>query len=332
MKVLVTGAGGYLATRLAKILADNGIQVRALYRSHAHPDLIHTNIELMQGSLTTNPADNKPFVEGCTQLYHPAAYASNWAKPNDVFYEMNVKMPLALFEAAFESGVEKAVFTSSAGVIGPATDGVPVHENTVRTTPFFGDYESSKAQAEKKIRELVANRGYNITIVNPTRIFGPGVRGKSNSVTEIIEKYINGQWKIRLGSGEEIANYVFVDDVALGHMLAMEQGIAGERYLLGGENVSFNDFIKITSQIAQINNKLFSVPFSILATYTKAEDFLAEKFSIPPKITHNWVKKLKSNWSTDISKARSDLGYSPRPLKDGIAETINWLQQHERRL
>lgn len=325
MKVLVTGAGGYVASRLAILLAESGMHVRAMYRSKRDLALNHPNIEWVQGELGTKPNSMKRFVEGCTQLYHPAAYASNWAKPNDIFYAMNVDMPLALFEAAFNSGVEKVVFTSSAGVIGPSPDGKPVTEKTVRQTPFFGDYEKSKAQAEARILTLVEEKKFNITLVNPTRIYGPGVRGKSNSVSEIIEKYINRKWKIRLGSGNEIANYVFVDDVAQGHILAMAHGITGERYLLGGEDISFNEFIALIAKISGVHQKLTSVPFGVLGAYTRVEDWLADTFGIAPKITHNWVEKLKSNWSTDITKARTELGYSPRSLKQGITETINWL-------
>jgi farnesol dehydrogenase len=325
MKALVTGAGGYVASRLAMLLAESGMPVRAMYRSKRDVALNHPNIEWVQGELGTDPSSMKRFVAGCTQLYHPAAYASNWAKPNDIFYAMNVEMPLALFEVAFQSGIEKVVFTSSAGVIGPSPNGLPVNEKTMRQTPFFGDYEKSKAQAEERILALIEKENYNIAIVNPTRIYGPGVRGKSNSVTEIIEKYIHGQWKIRLGSGNEIANYVFVDDVAQGHILAMAHGKTGERYLLGGEDISFNHFIELISEISVVHQKLTSVPFGVLGAYTRVEDWLADTFGIAPKITHNWVEKLKSNWSTDITKARTELGYSPRSLKQGITETINWL-------
>lgn len=328
MKTLVTGAGGYMAAKLVQILAENGTQVRALYRNKYNPTLHHKNIEWVQGDLT-DYSFLPSLVSGCSEVYHTAAHANNWAKKPAIFYENNVAATLNLAEAAFANGVLKMVFTSSAGVFGPSLDGFPVNENTLRATPFFGDYEKSKAEAEKALLKCVAEKNYNIVIVNPTRIYGPGLRGKSNSVTQIIAHYINKKWKIRLGSGQEIANYVYVDDVAYGHILAMKNGRAGARYLLGGEDVTFNHFIDIMADISGIHQKLISVPFGVLASYTQIEDFLAKYFSIPPKITHNWVLKLQSNWSTDIKKAQTELGYSPRDVKTGVAQTIAWLKNEQ---
>ncbi len=325
-KALITGAGGYLASRLARILAEDGVQVRAIYRSKTNKDLEHPNIELVQGDL--NNLEKLPaLIQGCTHVFHTAAFASNWAKDPSIFYKNNVDMAINLFEACFAHGIKRVVFTSSAGVIGPSDDDTFVTENHKRKTRFFGDYEASKFQAEEKTRELVATKGYDIVIVNPTRIYGPGVRGKSNSVTEIIERYINGKWKIRLGTGKEIANYGFVDDIANGHILAMKNGKSGERYLLGGDNVSFDGFINIISEASGVKNKLFTVPFGVLAGYTKIESLLAH-VGISPVLTYDWVDKLKRNWGADLTKAKAELGYQPRSLKQGVEETINWLRKN----
>ena len=325
-KALVTGAGGYLASRLARILAEDGVQVRALFRSKSNADLVHPNIELVNGDLTD--VEKLPeIIQGCTHVFHTAAFASNWAKDPSIFYKMNVEMAVNLFDACFENGVQRVVFTSSAGVIGPSDDGILVTENHQRKTRFFGDYEKSKFEAEQKVKSLVAEKGFDIVMANPTRIYGPGVRGKSNSVTEIIERYINRKWKIRLGSGQEIANYGFVDDVARGHILAMQNGRKGERYILGGDNVSFDGFIQIISEASGVKNKLFTVPFAVLAGYTKIES-LFPYVGLNPMLTYDWVEKLQNNWGADLTKAKTELGYSPRSLQQGVEETINWLRKN----
>lgn len=323
-KALVTGAGGYLASRLARILAEDGVPVRALYRSKTNPDLQHPNIELVQGDLTD--LEKLPaIISGCSHVFHTAAFASNWAKDRSIFYKMNVDMAINLFDACFANGVQRVVFTSSAGVIGPTDTGAPVTETHQRKTRFFGDYEKSKFEAEQKVQKQIAQKGYDIVMCNPTRIYGPGVRGKSNSVTEIIERYINGKWKIRLGSGNEIANYGFVDDIARGHILAMQKGRTGERYLLGGDNVSFSRFIEIISEESGVKNKLITVPFGVLGAYTKIES-LFPYVGMSPMLTYDWVEKLKNNWSADLTKAKSELGYNPRSLQAGVAQTIKWLK------
>ena len=159
-KALVTGAGGYLASRLARILAEDGVHVRALFRSKSNADLVHPNIELVHGDLT-DLKKLPEIVQGCSHVFHTAAFASNWAKDPGIFYKMNVDMAIDLFKACFENGVQRVVFTSSAGVIGPSDDASFVTETHQRKTRFFGDYEKSKFEAEQKVQQLIAEKGFD---------------------------------------------------------------------------------------------------------------------------------------------------------------------------
>lgn len=324
MKVLVTGAGGFIGSKLAIKLALSGIAVRALYRTSINSDLKQGNIELFKGDIL----DKKSLVtaaEGCEKIFHVAALANNWAKDTKDFYEVNMTGTENVLEAGQLAGIKKIVVTSTAGTIGPSLNGISVTE-TQNNTFEFGDYEKSKMLTEKKIIEYVG-KGMNIVIVNPTRVFGPGPLSKSNAVTKIIHKYINGKWKIKPGNGEHIGNYAYIDDVVNGHLLAMEKGRSGERYLLGGQNISFNGFIKVISNTSGIKNTLVPVPLALIGVYGFIEDIASALFGIESKITYAWVKKYKANWSTSIKKSEKELGYIPTPLEDAVRKTIEWLKE-----
>jgi farnesol dehydrogenase len=173
--------------------------------------------------------------------------------------------------------------------------------------------------------------GSDIVIVNPTRVFGPGPLVKSNSVTKIIHKYINGKWRFQPGTGNEIGNYAFVEDVISGHILAMEKGKAGERYILGGENASYLQFINSIAEVHGKKYSLIKIPLGFFTIYGSFSDWLASTFSIEPMITKNWVKKYKENWIVSSEKAQREIDYKITPMKSAISQTIEWLNQNDYR-
>lgn len=327
MKILVTGAGGFIASRLALTLAESGIRVRALYHSGVSQMLHHSNIELVKGDIL-DEAIVKKAVDGCEKIYHVAALANNWAKNPQLFYDINVKGTEQVLKAAKNCGVKKIVLTSSAGTIGPSINGLPVTEN--QHSILFGHYEKSKKISEERIVEYV-RPGSEITIVNPTRVFGPQLPGKgelskSNAVTKIIHRYMEGNWKFRPGTGENIGNYAYVEDVVNGHILAMEKGKPGEKYILGGHNLSFNEFIAIVSEVSGIRNTLIPVPLGLIALFGALEDMAAALWGREPQITYSWVKKYKADWTTSTEKAEKELGYTKTLATEAIKKTVEWLQ------
>lgn len=321
MKILVTGGGGFIASKLALKLAEEGNEVRVMYRSKFNAELNHPGIELVPGDLL-NKSSLSEAVKNCDQLFHVAALANNWAKNSNLFYAINVTGTNNIIEFALDAGVKKIVVTSSAGTLGPAQKNIPAHEN--QEPVLYGHYERSKKKSEEKIQEFV-KKGAHIAIVNPTRVFGPGQLSKSNAVTKIIQRYIQKKWKFIPGKGENIGNYAFIDDVVRGHLLAMEKGKSGERYILGGHNLSFNEFITIVSEVSGIKNNLVPVPFGVISTVGIIEDLAALVFGREPQITYNWVKKYRADWTTSTAKAEKDLGYSITPFKEAITHTIQWL-------
>ena len=325
-KVFITGATGFIGRKLALSLADKGHEVVALIRSMKKAnDLKHENISFVEGDLFSIESLEKGMA-GCQQVFHLAAFASVWAK-DDTFKTVNIDGTNNVLDAALKNGVEKVVVTSTAGVIGPAIDG-PVNEDTPRQVDFFTDYERTKHESEEQIRERVKG-GQHIVIVNPTRVFGPGPLNVSNSVTKLIKQYIAGKWKFMPGDGMSTGNYVFVEDVINGHMLAMEHGRAGERYLLGGDDATYHELFDTIAAIGGKKYKLIKMPLGVMLVFGKLQLFLAENFGKQPMITPGWVRKYLYKWSVSSAKAQEELGYKVTPLKEGIQKTVDWLKTEE---
>jgi len=148
----------------------------------------------------------------------------------------------------------------------------------------------------------------------------------SNSVTKLIKQYTEGKWKFIPGDGMSTGNYVFVDDVINGHILAMEKGRAGERYLLAGEDATYYELFDTIAAIGGKKYKLYKMPLGVLLTFGRLQLFLAETFGRQPLITPGWVRKYLYKWSVSSAKAEKELGYQPTKLEDGVKQTVKWLR------
>lgn len=324
-RIFITGSTGFIGRKLTMKLADEGHEVVALIRSKSKAkDLQHERVSFVEGDLFAHEALENG-MKGCDEVYHLAAFASVWAK-DDTFKTVNIDGTLNVLSAAKKQGVGKVVVTSTAGVIGPAIDG-PVNEDTPRQVDFFTDYESTKYESELKIKECVAN-GQHVVIVNPTRVYGPGPLNVSNSVTKLVKQYIEGKWKFIPGDGLSTGNYVYVDDVINGHILAMKNGRAGERYLLGGDDATYFELFDTIAEIGGKKYKLYKMPLGVLLAFGKIQLFMAEKFGRQPMITPGWVRKYLYKWSVSSAKAQSELGYEVTSLKQGIQNTVDWLKEN----
>lgn len=322
-KIFITGGTGFIGQKLAKRLAGEGHRVVALIRSKGKAkDLEHDNITFVEGDLF-NIGALEVGMHQADEVYHLAAFASVWAK-DDTFAKVNIDGTLNILNAAKKKGVKKVLVTSTAGVIGPAIDG-PVNEDTPRQVDFFTDYESTKYESELRIKEYVT-QGQHVVIVNPTRVYGPGPLNVSNSVTKLIKQYTEGKWKFIPGDGMSTGNYVFVDDVINGHILAMEKGRAGERYLLAGEDATYHELFDTIAAIGGKKYKLYKMPLGVLLTFGRLQLFLAETFGRQPLITPGWVRKYLYKWSVSSAKAEKELGYQPTKLEDGVKQTVKWLR------
>ena len=323
MKILITGATGYVGSKLALRLADEGHTVHALCRSKSKAlSLEHKNIKLFEGNIL-NKKSIEDAMKSCEQVYHLAVYGSVWAKNPQTYFDVNIQGTINVLNTAFVSGVRKIVYTSTAGTYGPSTGSLTT-EKSIRTIDFFTEYESSKFIAEEKVQHYV-RKGLNVVIVNPSRVYGPGLLNESNSVTKLIRLYIEGRWHLIPGNGETIGNYVFIDDVVNGHILAMSKGQTGEKYILGGENVSYNEFFDTLTKVSGKKYRLYKTPLFLMLGFAKLQELLAGSFNRPPLITPKWVKRYLYDWALSSQKAQRELGYEITPLEKGMAQTIKWL-------
>jgi nucleoside-diphosphate-sugar epimerase len=323
--VLVTGATGYVGQRLAFRLAEGGETVHALCRSPEKAKaLAHERIKVFPGDIADKDSLRRA-AEGCRQAYHAAALVSVWAKDPGDYARVNVGGTLNVLDAAASAGVEGIVITSTAGVFGPSEGGL-VDEATPRRIPFFNEYESSKAEMHAVVRAKAAE-GIHAVIVCPTRIYGPGPLVEGNAVTRMVQRYIEGRWRALPGDGRRSGNYVFVDDVIDGHLAAMARGRSREAYILGGENATYRDFFATLAAVSGRDHRLYPVPIAALMAFAWSEQKRADWFGRKPLVTPSWVRRYSYDWANSSAKAETELGYAPRSLRDGLAQTVAWLGQ-----
>ncbi|MBX3253580.1 MAG: NAD-dependent epimerase/dehydratase family protein [Chitinophagaceae bacterium] len=326
MAILITGATGYIGSKLTCKLANEGNTIHILCRTPPSlPGFNRSNIKVFAGDITSVES-LKPALEKVNQVYHLAAYARLWAKDAGIFHKLNVGGTEKILNAAKRAGAQKVVYTSTAGVIGPSKDH-PMRETDPRITGFFNLYESTKSESEK-VALAYAEQGLQVCILNPSRIYGPGFDTGSNPITKIIELYVKGKWKIIPGSGNDIGSYPYIDDVVDGHIAAMQKGRSGERYILGGVNVTFNELIATIKKYSGIEKKLKHIPFPFLKMISRLMLLNANITGKYPMMTPDWVDKYKYDWALDSSKAIQELGYKIRSLDDGIAETVEWVKKN----
>ena len=321
MTTLVTGSTGFIGRRLVAQLARSGAAVRTLER-HPGPGL-EGRIDRRRGDIL-DPASVARAVEGCDTVYHLAAYAHAWAKTPSTFFDVNVGGTRCLLGAALNHGVRKVVVTSSVVTMGSA-NGSPASESTPRQAPPLTPYEQSKIAAERAALEY-ARRGLDVVIVNPTRVFGPGLLSEGNSATRLISMYLDGTWRIIPGDGRAEGNWAYVEDVARGHILAMAAGRSGERYILGGDNASYNEFFAMLGAAAGARRHLLSVPRPAALAVAGAAVAGARLVGAPPPITPGWVRMFYGDGSCCIEKAKAELGYTVTPLAEALAATVAWLK------
>ncbi|MGN6490711.1 MAG: SDR family oxidoreductase [Agriterribacter sp.] len=326
MAILITGATGYIGSKLTYKLAKEGNTIHLLCRTPPTlPEFQQPNIKIFKGDII-DPESLKPAFENVDQVYHLAAYARLWAKDPSIFHTFNVKGTGNVLSAAKAANVKKLVYTSTAGVIGPSKDH-PMRETDPRITGFFNLYESTKSESEKIALDYARN-GLPLCILNPSRIYGPGFDTGSNPITKIVELSVKGKWKIIPGSGNDIGSYPFIDDVVDGHIAAMHRGRSGERYILGGVNVTFNELIVTIKKYSGIEKKLRHIPFPLLKIISHLMLLNANITGKYPMMTPDWVDKYKYDWALDSSKAINELGYNIRPLEDGIRQTVEWVKKN----
>ena len=325
--IFVTGATGFIGTKLVNELVRLGHTVHALSRATSNRDgLDHERILLVQGDIM-NRESLLAGMKGCTHVFHLAAYAKNWARDPKIFHHHNVLGMDHVFKAAKQSGIQRVVWTSTIVTLGPTAPGVVGDEAMPRiTSKYYTEYEETKSMAEQAALKAAAE-GFPVVIVNPTRVYGPGKLTEGNSVSLMIDQYDRGLVPILLNRGINVGNYVLVDDLVRGHILAMEKGRIGERYIIGGENASLKKFYELVDDVSGKKHIQINLPPKVGLAYGGIQKFAADKFGIYPQITTGWVDTFLQDWAYSCAKAERELGYTFTPLKEGIRLTYEWILQ-----
>jgi nucleoside-diphosphate-sugar epimerase len=311
-RALVTGATGFIGRRLVRRLVGEGTSVRVLARSpdRVAPEL-RSHVEVVVGDLE-QPDSLREATDGVDVVYHLAGLAAAWARRSDDFFVVNVDGVRELVDAAEQSGVRRIVHVSTVLTLFPS-DGV-------EPTP----YVASKREGERIIRQYVAAGG-DAVIVHPCRVYGPGPLNDANGATRLLRSFLWGPLPVRLRDGGVRANWVHVDDVAEGLVLAARQGEPGESYVLGGENRSVEELLELAADVAGVRRRSLAVP-PILALGIAGALELGGRLGAPVPITRTWVRSFLLDQAVDIGPTRAALGYHPRPLREGLTQTIEWLE------
>lgn len=327
MKYFITGGTGFIGRRLVESVLSQGGEIVLLARESSDLKGLkgRKGIEIKNGSLFDRESLAKA-MKGCNVALHLAGYAKNWNRDKSVFTTINVDGSMNVAKAASSAGVPVMVDVSSIVTFGP-TD----KRGTARTDRGaiirFTEYEKSKAESEEKLKDFAKeHKEIRIVMVNPARVYGPGLITEANSLTLIIRNYLKYKLYLLLGTGKNIANYVFVEDIVSGILLAAEKGKSGERYILGGECSSLIGFFEKIRRVSGKRAVPIFVPKPIAMMIGFFAETSAKAFHIYPFITPPWVRHFCADWIYDCEKAKKELGYIPTPLEKGLKTTIDWLE------
>lgn len=324
MKLFITGVTGYIGNRLLLAAINKGYTVHALVRSTSSLQLFqHPKVHYFKGDVT-NYSSVVQAMAGCDAVMHAAGITQLWHKNRSLFYNVNVGGTKNVLEAACFHAVKRLVFTSSCAVLGPSSDD-PVSEEDPRMTPFENDYEISKHCAEELVKEY-SRRGLFAVTVAPPRVYGPGLWTNGNPICKLIRNALKRKLAFVPAAKNVLGNYAFIDDVIEGHFLAMQKGLGGEKYILGGENLSYHDFFSTIRQVSDQKIKLVTVPKPVL----KIAGMLACAYSFFSKqhlhLTPGTVERLFQNRAVSSNKAIRQLGYHVTCFQDGLKQTIQFLK------
>jgi farnesol dehydrogenase len=326
---MVTGATGFIGSRLVQELLNRQIQVNILVRSEKKlSPKIRERASVFSGDIMNKKAVDSA-MRDCEFVFHLAGFANIWSKDKTLPYRTNVEGTNIILETALKNNIKKVVYTSSAGIFPPSGQQKTINEKSPLPDYYLTDYEKTKRAAEDLCIEY-CSKGLSTVIVNPSRVYGPGPLNKSNSVTILIKKYIKGNWRFIPGDGNQIGNYAFINDVVNGHIHALEKGTTGKKYILGGTNVSYNEFFDTIGEVKGKKYRLLHLPIPVISVFAAFELFCAENFGKPPVITPDWLKRYSQDRPVSSQKAIEELDYSVTPLSEGIEKTILWLNLMKR--
>jgi dihydroflavonol-4-reductase len=318
--ILVTGASGFLGAAIAHAARAAGYPIRVLVRPTSPRTNIHNNDEIVFGDMRDR-ASVAAALGGVRYLTHAAADYRLWAPIPDEILRNNVEGTRILMEEALRAGVERIVYTSSVATIVPG-EGAD-ESRPLSAEEAVGTYKKSKVLAERLVEDMVSRAALPAVIVNPSTPIGPrDVRPTPTG--RIIVEAARGRMPAFVDTG---LNLVHVDDVAAGHLAALERGRIGERYILGGENVHLRAMLDDIAQMVGRRPPRLRLPIAAVYPFAWGAEVFARWSGREPFATRDGLRMARTHMFYNDAKARRELGYSSRPYREGIADAISWFRE-----
>lgn len=320
----VTGATGFIGSHVAFELLKKGWRVRALKRpSSSAPYLEKADVEWRTGDIR-NLEQVRAAMGGCEAVFHVAADYRLWVRDPEELYETNVTGTMNVLRAAFLKRVERVVYTSSVGALGLRSDGKPADETTpVRLEDMIGHYKRSKFLAEREAEHFLA-QGLPVVMVHPSTPVGPGDH-KPTPTGKIILDYLNRRMPAYLDTG---LNLIHVSDVAEGHLLALEHGRVGEKYILGNSNLTLAEIFRLLEKVSGIPAPRFRLPYRPILFLGYLFKTVSSFTGREPLIPYEGVKMARKFMFFDANKAVRELGLPQTPVELALAEAVRWFRDH----
>jgi dihydroflavonol-4-reductase len=318
--VLVTGASGFLGWHVARLLVERGRRVRALVRPTSQ--VRELEVERAEGDLR-DAASLRRAVAGCEAVFHVAADYRLWAKRPEELYQSNVDGTRNLLTAAGEAGVERVVYTSTVGCIGVPHGGLGDETRPVSIDDMRGAYKRSKFLAEQVALEQ-ARSGLPVVIVNPTAPVGDH-DFKPTPTGHIILDFLRGQTPAFIDTG---LNLVDVHDTALGHLLALERGRVGERYILGAENLTLEQILAKTAGVSGRRAPTTEIPYAVAYGFAVVNTAWSALTGGEPRAPLDAVRMARKKMFVTHAKAAAELGFAPGPVEGALERATRWFREN----
>ena len=325
MKVLVTGATGFIGGNLVRELLKQGYSVKALVREGSvRRNIEGLDIEVAYGDLKDRVSLDKA-VDGCDVLFHVAASYTFWTSDPKAIYETNVKGTENILAAVQKKGMKKIVYTSTESTIGISQNGIlGTEKGEVSLSELPGHYKKSKCMAERLVLGM-CKEGLPVVVVNPTTPVGP-LDVKPTPTGKLVVDFLNRRLPAYINTG---LNLVDVEDVAKGHILALEKGRLGERYILGSRNLTFREILGLLERVAGIKAPRFRMPIWLALGAAYIDAFVSGGIlRRHPGIPVVGVKAARYFRHFDCSKAIRELGIPQTPVEESLEKAVRWFREN----
>jgi dihydroflavonol-4-reductase len=321
MTTLVTGAAGFLGSHVARQLVARGDDVRVLMRASSNNRAISDlSLEYVTGDLR-DAASLERAMKDVKRVFHVAADYRLWARRPQEIYESNVGGTKNLLAAAESAGVEQLIYTSTVATIAVDRPSLPDESTDAKLEEMIGHYKRSKWMAEQEVRQA-AQGGFPAIIAMPTTPVGPW-DWKPTPTGKIILDFLNGKMP---GYVETGLNFVGVEECAAGHLLVSERGKIGERYLLGGENLTLKELLDTLARITGLSAPTMKIPHRVALGVAYVESAFSRLVGKEPQIPVEGVKIAQHKMFVDCSRAKKELGFQPGPVSKALERAVRWYQ------